>query len=145
MSYLDAKDLSRAMLVSLSWYQISSYPLLWKRLYLQEGWSIAEDLMVDFENRLRQLETRIQSRNPLPFRLHPNFGSDLPISADDALSIHTHDEDLQSSLQDCTSIYDQFFNTLVLLDRKSTRLNSSHRCISYAVFCLKKKKTKKYK
>src|SRR5437762_6980001 len=27
----------------------------------------------------------------------------------------------------------------VLGDRKSTRLNSSHRCISYAVFCLKKK------
>src|SRR5437879_9307903 len=25
-------------------------------------------------------------------------------------------------------------------ERKSTRLNSSHRCISYAVFCLKKKK-----
>src|SRR5437879_12280891 len=25
------------------------------------------------------------------------------------------------------------------LDRKSTRLNSSHRCISYGVFCLKKK------
>src|SRR5437763_12249392 len=30
-------------------------------------------------------------------------------------------------------------------DRKSTRLNSSHRCISYAVFCLKKKKKKKDK
>src|SRR6266516_6535276 len=29
-----------------------------------------------------------------------------------------------------------------LLDRKSTRLNSSHRTISYAVFCLKKKKKK---
>src|SRR5437879_12567128 len=28
-------------------------------------------------------------------------------------------------------------------DRKSTRLNSSHRCISYAVFCLKKKKNNK--
>src|SRR6266511_4881778 len=28
------------------------------------------------------------------------------------------------------------------LDRKSTRLNSSHVKISYAVFCLKKKKTK---
>src|SRR5437764_4824502 len=27
----------------------------------------------------------------------------------------------------------------VTIDRKSTRLNSSHRCISYAVFCLKKK------
>src|SRR5207302_9224776 len=30
-------------------------------------------------------------------------------------------------------------------DRKSTRLNSSHVKISYAVFCLKKKKTKKEK
>src|SRR5689334_24182054 len=31
---------------------------------------------------------------------------------------------------------------LVHLDRKSTRLNSSHSSISYAVFCLKKKKKK---
>src|SRR5437870_9265870 len=30
---------------------------------------------------------------------------------------------------------------LEFLDRKSTRLNSSHVAISYAVFCLKKKKT----
>src|SRR5437868_15203952 len=30
-----------------------------------------------------------------------------------------------------------------LADRKSTRLNSSHVSISYAVFCLKKKKKKK--
>src|SRR2546427_8815072 len=30
-------------------------------------------------------------------------------------------------------------------DRKSTRLNSSHSQISYAVFCLKKKKTKTLK
>src|SRR5947208_7501571 len=30
-------------------------------------------------------------------------------------------------------------------DRKSTRLNSSHQIISYAVFCLKKKKQKKKK
>src|SRR2546421_6980526 len=29
-------------------------------------------------------------------------------------------------------------------DRKSTRLNSSHDQISYAVFCLKKKKKKRY-
>src|ERR1035441_9627629 len=45
-----------------------------------------------------------------------------------------------------------FFNALLVdrfamyfwylfLDRKSTRLNSSHLGISYAVFCLKKKKT----
>src|SRR5688572_30921561 len=31
--------------------------------------------------------------------------------------------------------------TVPTLDRKSTRLNSSHSQISYAVFCLKKKKT----
>src|SRR5947209_10323580 len=30
-------------------------------------------------------------------------------------------------------------------DRKSTRLNSSHANISYAVFCLKKKKKQKYR
>src|SRR5258708_25058131 len=29
-------------------------------------------------------------------------------------------------------------------DRKSTRLNSSHQIISYAVFCLKKKKNQRY-
>src|SRR2546428_3292682 len=33
----------------------------------------------------------------------------------------------------------------VRLDRKSTRLNSSHDQISYAVFCLKKKKTPHYR
>src|SRR5258708_24893891 len=31
-------------------------------------------------------------------------------------------------------------NDLAFTDRKSTRLNSSHQIISYAVFCLKKKK-----
>src|SRR2546427_6913569 len=33
-----------------------------------------------------------------------------------------------------------FVDTVDRLDRKSTRLNSSHSQISYAVFCLKKKK-----
>src|SRR2546429_5347065 len=35
---------------------------------------------------------------------------------------------------------DWFFSSLHMIDRKSTRLNSSHGYISYAVFCLKKKK-----
>src|SRR5689334_23670469 len=34
------------------------------------------------------------------------------------------------------------FNGIYGTDRKSTRLNSSHSSISYAVFCLKKKKNK---
>src|SRR5437879_7738134 len=36
---------------------------------------------------------------------------------------------------------DFHYRVLAVIDRKSTRLNSSHRCISYAVFCLKKKTT----
>src|SRR5256885_13064574 len=49
------------------------------------------------------------------------------------------------------SVHAGFDDTIVLgrsgttkKDRKSTRLNSSHLVISYAVFCLKKKKTYKY-
>src|SRR5207248_8089278 len=37
---------------------------------------------------------------------------------------------------------ERYGRDLTELDRKSTRLNSSHRTISYAVFCLKKKKKK---
>src|SRR5207248_10601114 len=37
------------------------------------------------------------------------------------------------------------FSRQEISDRKSTRLNSSHRTISYAVFCLKKKKKQKTK
>src|SRR2546427_4871359 len=42
----------------------------------------------------------------------------------------------------CRRVY---FATRVPPDRKSTRLNSSHSQISYAVFCLKKKKKNKRK
>src|SRR5689334_24621422 len=38
--------------------------------------------------------------------------------------------------------HDTDFTYAELVDRKSTRLNSSHSSISYAVFCLKKKKKK---
>src|SRR5438034_8170171 len=51
---------------------------------------------------------------------------------------------LPSAVADCSaepaSAQKAFERTL---DRKSTRLNSSHTVISYAVFCLKKKKKKK--
>src|SRR3712207_8855070 len=39
-----------------------------------------------------------------------------------------------------TSVGPTMVSLVILLDRKSTRLNSSHANISYAVFCLKKKK-----
>src|SRR2546429_4774865 len=46
-----------------------------------------------------------------------------------------------SSSDSCQGLLLLFATCLALyLDRKSTRLNSSHGYISYAVFCLKKKK-----
>src|SRR5262245_64967668 len=48
-----------------------------------------------------------------------------------------------SALHACaTRQREQVLDVLQVGDRKSTRLNSSHLGISYAVFCLKKKKTK---
>src|SRR3712207_7887236 len=38
------------------------------------------------------------------------------------------------------ALQEAYLSLLTRLDRKSTRLNSSHANISYAVFCLKKKK-----
>ena len=46
------------------------------------------------------------------------------------------------SLEKGTKI-DKFFALVKKIRRKSTRLNSSHTVISYAVFCLKKKKKNK--
>src|SRR2546430_2920807 len=44
--------------------------------------------------------------------------------------------------QICDNVLGDPIAEVLLLDRKSTRLNSSHSQISYAVFCLKKKKKK---
>src|SRR5437879_9151313 len=46
------------------------------------------------------------------------------------------------SVADIVTAVDEPLDATQCGDRKSTRLNSSHRCISYAVFCLKKKKNK---
>src|SRR2546422_5973889 len=46
--------------------------------------------------------------------------------------------DLTTNRPDCLGHYGM---AREIADRKSTRLNSSHGYISYAVFCLKKKKT----
>src|SRR5437764_2312160 len=47
--------------------------------------------------------------------------------------------DWEISLTEKESGFVRKGNVIDIRDRKSTRLNSSHRCISYAVFCLKKK------
>src|SRR5258708_8122891 len=46
----------------------------------------------------------------------------------------------QDSTHDCNAMgISQYIKEIGRGDRKSTRLNSSHQIISYAVFCLKKK------
>src|SRR5258708_14733499 len=54
---------------------------------------------------------------------------------DDAKANEAH------AVHDMTPGHMDAHNLHLHIDRKSTRLNSSHQIISYAVFCLKKKKT----
>src|SRR2546430_6074585 len=62
-------------------------------------------------------------------------------------NIKLHDKADHTPLDKRTLDANDFYDTIRYLlklrrDRKSTRLNSSHSQISYAVFCLKKKKEK---
>src|SRR2546430_8402216 len=61
------------------------------------------------------------------------------LSLHDALPISVCSNELTSR---CLAVHFQpaAYGRLEVQDRKSTRLNSSHSQISYAVFCLKKKK-----
>src|SRR5688572_31016112 len=63
----------------------------------------------------------------------------------DVLEIGNGDESAHHAPREMSQ---QHFRTRTLpgehLDRKSTRLNSSHSQISYAVFCLKKKKQQSF-
>src|SRR5687768_18160232 len=57
------------------------------------------------------------------------------LSLHDALPIYAH----HRVVERCVEV-DVHLKPLAAVDRKSIRLNSSHGYISYAVFCLKKKK-----
>src|SRR2546422_6708885 len=50
--------------------------------------------------------------------------------------------DAENCAESATMLMPHMMHSIVAEDRKSTRLNSSHGYISYAVFCLKKKKNK---
>src|SRR3712207_7287648 len=71
-----------------------------------------------------------QSKNPLPdlFALFQSESKTCQIWS------------LEQALQNPTSVDSHWPHGIANSDRKSTRLNSSHANISYAVFCLKKKK-----
>src|SRR5437868_15004721 len=56
------------------------------------------------------------------------------------LSLQVHDWFMQQALDQARRAFEAEEVPVGAIDRKSTRLNSSHVSISYAVFCLKKKK-----
>src|SRR5438094_6357826 len=88
----------------------------------------ASGIVGRFESRLRQ------QRNHTIF---PAFGSPLDFHYQLLAGARSNQIGGRSAL---ARLLDYFPAFLAKEDRKSTRLNSSHRTISYAVFCLKKKK-----
>src|SRR5258708_19081561 len=72
------------------------------------------------------------------FRDLPGAGKPLDLSGDGDFT----DRWLRDYVRREGASFEEALPLPLRLDRKSTRLNSSHQIISYAVFCLKKKKKK---
>src|SRR5437762_8450640 len=93
------------------------------------------------ERALGAALSRLGYANPfLPERIEAEGAALGPafVHADRVWSVHT-DRTVQNP--NVARLAERATTLAALLrerDRKSTRLNSSHRCISYAVFCLKK-------
>src|SRR5262245_63951802 len=94
----------------------------------------------------KERDTKTQGYVPDPPRGHPPAGQDLPTTQRvwRVMTVATPTKKLHglppsAQLQGTASSI-QRSPYMSLRDRKSTRLNSSHLGISYAVFCLKKKK-----
>src|SRR3712207_7248463 len=66
---------------------------------------------------------------------------DLDLTTGQATRSFLHDRCFGATEPFADWSYEKFLSFVHPEDRKSTRLNSSHANISYAVFCLKKKKT----
>src|SRR5207249_8182849 len=83
---------------------------------------------------------------PFPTRrssdLQPDAARGQPLAGAGSLKISASATANPISAGGVTTLVIGITNDRSVPDRKSTRLNSSHVSISYAVFCLKKKKTK---
>src|SRR5256885_9430018 len=83
-----------------------------------------------------QLNVSLQAKSP--FELRVNLGRGVPES-DVRTALATGDMGFLHSFTTGSTVDGPGVR---VVDRKSTRLNSSHLVISYAVFCLKKKNTR---
>src|SRR5690625_834940 len=69
-----------------------------------------------------------------------DMGEPLDALTDKSVSVALDFTQPQAAVENVCWCIDHGVSIVVGTDRKSTRLNSSHVAISYAVFCLKKKK-----
>src|SRR5579859_6079727 len=104
LSYLDVRDLPRTMSVSVSWYQICGYPLLWKSLYFQEGWTVAEDTILNFEDWLQQLQLQFDSQHELYWST-----TYAETRREDIITMSSYQK-LDTNNRSC--LYEQFFSDL---------------------------------
>src|SRR5258708_13238356 len=84
----------------------------------------------------------VQRRCATVFMLHRFQDAERGIAGCDVSHLRRALAYLVKNNYEFVSLTDLFDRLAGKGDRKSTRLNSSHQIISYAVFCLKKKKTK---
>jgi len=107
--------------------------------------------MNSFKNLLNRVSILTEAKTSPFAGTHPSFGGITKTMSTRGMSSAPYDtvKFLATFLYELNIISDDERKMILKsqgfkgkqLDRKSTRLNSSHRCISYAVFCLKKKKT----
>src|SRR3712207_8649052 len=75
------------------------------------------------------------------FRSQQDKLNDLTDVGPETKNLHISSKKTAGQREELVKSFIQHSPALLTKDRKSTRLNSSHANISYAVFCLKKKKT----
>src|SRR5258708_24991654 len=101
---------------------------------------LGADVIVTEINAVRAIEAVMDGFRVMPMAEAAKIG-DIFVTVTGNKSVLTgeHFEKMKDGAVVCNSGH---FNVEIdIPDRKSTRLNSSHQIISYAVFCLKKKKT----
>src|SRR2546430_13340067 len=100
-----------------------------RRLYGE----LSEEIREHLEKKIEELVARGMSRKEATYAARREFGN-VTLTEEDSRDVWRWPS-VEEFLADIR------YGLRALRDRKSTRLNSSHSQISYAVFCLKKKTT----
>src|SRR5437879_11296408 len=104
-----------------------------------KGASVSSDFIEIMKDSIHLSPSRIPVSGTVPFGNHPANGITRSVSAPTIAAVK-----FETVFTVCVLVLSTGAFANLFPDRKSTRLNSSHRCISYAVFCLKKKRHSKH-